>query len=61
MTTLKFNKEPIQKRIEIYKEAYPDSTFVPNWIRHGYNSKEEALQAAMKAVEGSKVIRDMGL
>lgn len=61
MNTIKFNKEPIARRIEMYKKEYPDSTFVPNWIRHGYNSKEEALLAAMKAVEGSKVIRDMGL
>ena len=59
--TIQFNKEPIARRIEMYKKEYPDSTFIPNWVRNGFNSKEEALQAAIKAVEGSKVIRDMGL
>lgn len=58
---LVFTNESQEERVRMYKEAYPNSNFVPNWIAHGYNSKEEALRAAIDAVESSKSIKNLGL
>lgn len=58
---LVFTTETLEERIEMYKKLNPDYTFVPNWIAHGYNSKEEALAAAIKAVNESKSVKNSGL
>jgi hypothetical protein len=58
---LVFTKETIEERIKIYKTNYKDSTFVPNWVAHGYNSKLEALHSAIEAVDSSKAIKNLGL
>lgn len=58
---IKFNKESLSERIKIYKKNYKDSTFVPNWVAHGFNSKLEALKAAVEAVEESKAVKNLGL
>jgi hypothetical protein len=58
---MKFNKESLEERVRIYKRKFKDSTFIPNWIRHGYNSKLEALEAAINAVESSKSVKNLGL
>lgn len=58
---LKFTNETPDKRIEMYKEMYPDSSFVPNWVRNGFNSKEDALQHAVRCINESKSVRSTGL
>lgn len=59
---LKFRKdEPMEKRIEKYKAMYPDSSFVPNWVAHGFLSKEEAIKNAIKAVQQNQGITSLGL
>lgn len=58
---LLFTNETIEERIKIYKKNYKDSTFVPNWVAHGFNSKLEALKAAVEAVEESKAVKNLGL
>lgn len=58
---LVFTNEPIEKRIEMYKELYPNSTFVPNWVANGFNSKEDAIRGAIKAVIKNQGIINMGL
>lgn len=40
---LVFTDETTEERIAIYKQTYPNSSFVPNWVRKGYNSKAEAI------------------
>lgn len=50
--TLVFSKESIGERIKKYKSFFPDCTFVPNWIAHGFNSQEEAIRAVINSVEG---------
>lgn len=47
---LVFTNETTEERIAAYREEYPGVTWVPNWILHGFDSKEEALKEAMKAV-----------
>ncbi len=61
VTELKFSKEKMDERIKKYRELYPDSEFVPNWIAHGFNSKEEAIKAAIKQVEKSIGVTSTGL
>ena len=58
---LVFTKETIEERIKIYKTNYEDSTFVPNWVAHGYNSKLEALHSAIETVDSSKAIKNLGI
>jgi hypothetical protein len=58
---LVFTTEPIEERIKQYKDLYPNSTFVPNWVAHGFNSKEDAIKSALKEVQKNKGIIDMGL
>lgn len=58
---LRFTTEPIEERIKMYKELYPGYTFVPNWVVNGFNSKEEAIKAAIKAVTKNQGIINMGL
>ncbi len=59
---LQFSKgQSIKERIEIYKSLYTDSTFVPNWIVHGFESKEEAIRKALNSVEESTGVANSGL
>ena len=58
---LVFTKETIEERIKIYKRNYEDSTFLANWVAHGYNSKLEALHSAIEAVDSSEAIKNLGL
>lgn len=36
---LVFTTEPIEERVKKYKELFPDSGFVPNWITNGFNTR----------------------
>lgn len=58
---LKFTKEPIEERIKRYRELYPDSTFVPNWVAHGFNSKEDAIRNAIDTVNKNVEIGKLGV
>ena len=58
---LKFTDEPIEERVKSYRDLYPDSTFVPNWVAHGFASKEEAIRNALMEVQKNKGIVSMGL
>jgi len=59
---LRFTKDqPIEERIRIYKELYKESVFIPNWIAHGFLNKEDAIQAAIKAVNKNESIVSTGL
>jgi len=59
---LKFTKsQPISERIKKYWEMYPDSTFVPNWVAHGFLSKEEALENAIHQVNKNDEVMGLGL
>ena len=59
---LKFSSTTsMEERIKKYRELYPDSQFVPNWVAHGFNSKEEAIKNAIKAVTKNQGIINMGL
>jgi hypothetical protein len=56
-----FTTESIEERVKAYKDLYSDSTFVPNWVANGFNSKEEAIKNALKSVQKSEGIVKMGL
>jgi len=58
---LVFTTESVEERIKMYKDLYPNSGFVPNWVAHGFNSKEEAIKNAIKAVTKNQGIINMGL
>jgi hypothetical protein len=49
------------ERLKKYHEMYPDSVFVPNWVAHGFNSKEEAIRHAIDMVKKNQGIINMGL
>lgn len=58
---LVFTKETQAERIAIYKKEYENITYVPNWVLHGFNSKQEALKAAIKDVQKSVGVSNSGL
>jgi hypothetical protein len=58
---LKFTKEKLAERIAAYRKEHEGVTWVPNWILHGFDSKEEALKEAMKAVRKSVGDSNSGL
>jgi len=58
---LKFTNEKLADRIAAYKKEYEGVTNIPNWILHGFNSKEEALKEAIKAVRKSVGDSNSGL
>ena len=58
---LKFTNEKLADRIAAYRKEYEGVTYIPNWILHGFNSKEEALKEAMKAVRKSVGDSNSGL
>jgi hypothetical protein len=58
---LKFSHEKLQERIAAYRKEYEGVTYIPNWILHGFNSKDEALKEAMKAVRKSVGDSNSGL
>lgn len=58
---LKFTKETQAERIRAYMNEYSNTTSIPNWILHGFDSKEEALKEAMKAVVKSVGESNSGL
>ena len=61
VTELRFTTEPIEERVKQYKDLYPNSTFVPNWVAHGFNSKEDAIKNAISEVQKNKGIVDLGI
>lgn len=58
---LLFTNEPMDKRIKMFYEVYPDATFVPNWVENGFNSKNEALASAIRDINESKAVKNSGL
>jgi len=52
---------PLEDRIETYKQLYKDSTFIPNWILHGYLCKEDAIKEALKWVRTSSGVNSASL
>lgn len=59
---LKFTEDiPMDKRIEMFYELYPQATFIPNWIAHGFASKEEAIKEVLKSVRKTTSIERLGL
>jgi len=58
---LVFTNETQRERVEAYLEEYKDVTYVPNWIIHGFNSRKDAINAAMKAVQKSVGVNNSGL
>ena len=59
---LVFTKDqPIEERIKFYKSLFPESGFVPNWIRNGFLTKEEALKNAIACVNKNVSVSDLGL
>jgi hypothetical protein len=52
---------PIKERIEKYKEMYPESGFIPNWVAHGFLSKEDAIKNAISAVNKNDAVLSTGL
>ena len=47
---LRFTDETLEERIEIYKKIMGEITFVPNWILHGFPSKEDAIKHVIDEV-----------
>lgn len=58
---LRFTNEKLSDRIAAYRKEYEGVTYIPNWILHGFNSKEAALKEAMKAVQKSVGAANSGL
>lgn len=59
---LRFTKDmPMEERIKKYREMYPDSDWVPNWVAHGFLSMEDAINNAIKCVNKNQSIIDTGL
>ncbi len=59
---LLFTKDQsIKQRIKIYKEMYPDSMFVPNWIANGFLSKDDAMNRVINLVNKSVKVSNSGL
>lgn len=48
---LTFTDENLEERIAIYKKIMGEITFVPNWIIHGFHSKEEAIKHVISEVQ----------
>ena len=62
VSKLVFTKDqPIEERIKFYKSLFPESGFVPNWIRNGFLTKEEALKNAIACVNKNVSVSDLGL
>lgn len=55
-----FTTETPKERVAKYKEFYPDSVFVPNWVAHNFNSKEEAIRHAISEVKKSQGVINAG-
>lgn len=58
---LVFTKEPIKERIKKYKEMYPESTYVPNWVVNGYNSMEEAIVSIVEKIRNDKSVQSSSI
>jgi hypothetical protein len=59
---LRFNSTmKMEERIGKYLDLYPDSRFIPNWIAHGFNSKEEAIKKAISDVKKNSAVISTGL
>jgi len=58
---LVFTNETIEERINAYREEYAGVTYIPNWILHGFDSKDQAIKEAIKAVHKSVGVGNSGL
>ena len=58
---LVFTNETIEERINAYREEYAGVTYIPNWVLHGFNSKEQAIKEAVKGVHKSVGVNNSGL
>jgi len=54
-------EQSIEERIRLYKNAYPTSTYTPNWVLKGFPSRQAAIDYVIAKVASTSAVKHAGL